>query len=84
MATANAPVVFFDEVPNHGYYNGICHITLEVLRFMAVDGVAVSDRAVAAHLRMNVNALAALKNAIAGIDRQIEQQAAAAAAATKH
>jgi hypothetical protein len=34
LATAHAPLIFFDEVSNHGYYNGIAHITLEAIRFM--------------------------------------------------
>jgi hypothetical protein len=56
IATANAPFIYFDEVPNFGTYNGIAHITLEAMRFMQINGAAVSDRAVVAHLRMNLRA----------------------------
>lgn len=68
LASANAPFVFFDEVGSRGYYNGIAHIGLEAVRFMGVDGKCRTDRAVVAHLRMNMHALAALKAAIAEIE----------------
>jgi len=71
IASANAPIIFIDEYPNSGYYNGIAHITCETIRFMVVDGVTTTDRVIVAHLRMNLSALAALKQAIANVELMI-------------
>ncbi len=67
-ASANAPVIFIDEFPNSGYYNGIAHITCEVIRFMSLPDGVTNDRVIVAHLRMNLNALVALKEAITNIE----------------
>jgi hypothetical protein len=80
MASANAPLIFFDEIHAAGHYNGIVHITLEALRFTGVGGGMVNDRVVTAHLRMNVQALVALKQAVANIEQEIRK----AANVTKH
>jgi hypothetical protein len=71
IASAAAPIIFVDEFPNSGYYNGICHITCEALRFLYVDQVPVSDRVLVAHLRMNYQALQALKVAIANVESMV-------------
>jgi hypothetical protein len=70
VASASAPVIFFDECPTSGYYNGIAHITCEVMRFHPnpAAGRVEIDRMTAAHLRMNAHALVALKDAIARIE----------------
>jgi hypothetical protein len=73
LASAAAPIIFIDEFPNSGYYNGICHITCEALRFMHLDNVPVSDRVIVAHLRMNLQGLEALKSAIANIERMVDR-----------
>jgi hypothetical protein len=80
IGSAQAPIIFLDEAPNAGFYNGIAHITVEALRFMSVNGVAMNDRVITAHLRMNFTGLMALKNAIA----IAEGQARAAAKVTQH
>ena len=75
IASANAPVIFFDHVANFGSYKGIAHLTLIVTRFLpGSDGKPVRDHAVAAHLRMTVPALASLKEAISGIEKQLAGQ----------
>jgi hypothetical protein len=76
IASAGAPIIFVDEFPNSGYYNGICHITCEALRFLHVDKVAVTDRVLVAHLRMNYQALQALKAAIANVEAMIGRDGA--------
>ena len=68
VGSASAPFVFFDEVGGFGRYNGIAHMTLEAMRFLAVNGQLRSDRVVVAHLRMNLVALRALKNTIQKIE----------------
>lgn len=68
LASANAPFILFDEVGSHGHYGGIAHISLETVRFMGVDGECRTDKVVTAHLRMNMAALQALKNAISAIE----------------
>jgi hypothetical protein len=84
LATSHAPIVFFDQVPNSGFYNGIVHITLEAIRFMIVNGAPVNDRMVVAHLRMNLNALAALKNAISNAERIAQQSTKEVGQVVKH
>ena len=76
IASAPAPIIFIDEFPNSGYYNGICHITCEALRFLHVDQVPVSDRVLVAHLRMNLQALQALKSAIANVESMVAREGA--------
>ncbi len=83
IASANAPIIFFDEAPNAGFYNGIAHITLEAHRFLN-NGAPMNDRMIVAHLRMNLQALAALKNAITEAERQAQQVVQAAQSAVKH
>jgi len=68
VASANAPFIFFDEVAGLGHYNGICHLTLNAMRFMSVGSEVRQDATVVAHLRMNWHALAALKDAIEKIE----------------
>lgn len=73
IASATAPVIFADEFPVYGYYNGIIHISAEVLRFMPSHAAnkVLQDRMVVAHLRMNKQALEGLKRAIEGIEAMI-------------
>jgi hypothetical protein len=67
IASANAPIVFIDECPTSGYYNGIAHITCEAIRWHPnrTTGKVDIDRMTVAHLRMNLAGLVALKDAIA-------------------
>lgn len=66
--SAHAPFVFFDEAPTFGYSNGVLKITLAADRIYPGKnaGEVGSDHVVVAHLRMNVAAAIALKNAIDG------------------
>jgi hypothetical protein len=41
IASANAPIIFFDEIGAFGTYNGIVHMTLEAMRFMGVGANCV-------------------------------------------
>lgn len=68
IASAHAPVLYFENAPAFGHINGIIRITLEVMRDMPMPGhtTAASDRVVVAHLRMNVLAALSLKSAIEG------------------
>ena len=64
LASANAPFLYFDGAPNFGLHNGIVNITLEAIRFSAVDHEIVPDRVIVAHLRMGLVAAQALKSAL--------------------
>ena len=77
IASANAPIIFLDEVPVFGIYNGVVHMTCETLRFNRVESTAtpVIDRVVVAHLRMNKEAMAALKRAIEAVEAMIADPA---------
>ena len=68
LASAQAPFIFCDNAPVFGYYNGIVHVTLEAVRRMpGADGQSVFvDRAITAHLRMNLEAARALRSALDG------------------
>lgn len=74
IASANAPFIYFDGVPNFGFNNGIANLSLEILRFNPVPGSSkvLVDRVTVAHLRMNLAALKSLKDAIAGIELMAE------------
>jgi hypothetical protein len=64
MASAAAPFLYFDGAPNFGISNGIVNVTLEAVRFSAVDHEIVPDRVIVAHLRMSIPAAQALKMAL--------------------
>ncbi len=64
LASAQAPFLYFDGAPNFGLHNGIVNITLEAIRFSAVDHEIVPDRVIVAHLRMGLTAAQALKSAL--------------------
>jgi hypothetical protein len=64
MASAAAPFLYFDGAPNFGVSNGIVNVTLEAVRFSAVDHEIVPDRVIVAHLRMSIPAAQALKMAL--------------------
>jgi hypothetical protein len=68
IANAVAPVIFFDAVPTFGHYNGIAHMTLSTMRFLPVAGKVAQDNMIVAHLRMNMVAMKALKEAIAAVE----------------
>jgi hypothetical protein len=68
IASAGAPVIYVDSIPTFGYYNGIAHMTLGVIRFMPGPQTVVSDSMVVGHLRMNMAALRDLKATIEKIE----------------
>lgn len=73
IASANAPIIFIDEVPVFGVYNDVVHMTCETLRFNRVESTSapVIDRIVVAHLRMNKEAMRGLKRAIEAVEAMI-------------
>lgn len=65
LASANAPIIFFDLVAAPGVYNGVAHLSLLAMRFLpGPDGHIVRDNYVTAHLRMNIPALMVLREAV--------------------
>ena len=84
IASANAPIVFVDQVLNAGFYNGFAHMTLAALRFVSINGAPTDDSMVTGYLRMNYAALMGLKSAIEHIEKVAAETAAKAAAETKH
>ena len=70
LASARAPFLYFDSVPNYGFNAGVANLSLEAVRFTASptgQGV-LADRVTVAHLRMSLDAVRALKVAIEGIE----------------
>lgn len=62
-----APVIFFDEVPSFGGFNGIVSIPLTAaLQAITGDGNVKVEHHVVAHLRTNVQGIKALRAAIDG------------------
>ncbi len=70
IASANAPFIYFDGVPNYGFNGQVANLTLEIVRFVSVPGMTTPqvDRVSVAHLRMTLDAMRSLKNAIEGIE----------------
>lgn len=70
IASANAPFIYFDGVPNFAFNGHVASLTLEVVRFTSVAGAANPqvDRVSVAHLRMTVEAMRSLKAALEGIE----------------
>ena len=66
IASANAPIIYFDGAPTFGFNEGIANVTLEVVRMKYTNGKVVSDRVTVAHLRMGLPAMMRLKAAIDG------------------
>jgi len=66
LASAHAPFLYFDGAPNFGWNAGVINVTLEAARFHStLDGV-FADRVSVAHLRMNIPAAVALRDALNG------------------
>jgi hypothetical protein len=70
IASAQAPFIYFEGIPNFGFNFGIANMSLEVLRFTsnAAGQNVLVDRVTVAHLRFGPNALQQLKKAIEGIE----------------
>ena len=75
-ASALAPFIYFDIVPNFGFNVGIANLTLEAVRFTMESPGKVSGGGVAvAHLRTSIEGLLQLKAAIEGIESIIQNAA---------
>ena len=84
LASANAPIIFVDQVVTAGFYNGIAHMTLTALRFVSVNGAPTDDLMVTGYLRMNWAAVMALKSAITHIENVAADMAKKTATETQH
>ena len=69
--SAQAPIIFFDDVETFGHYNGIVHLTLKVA-LPEKDG---TPHVTAAYLRMNVLAFQQLQSAVNSIDLMLKRAA---------
>jgi len=69
IGSANAPFIYFENVPFYGLLNGVGQITMEAGRIFGADadGKVILDRVVVAHLRGNIPAIRALRAALDGI-----------------
>ena len=72
LASANAPVLFFDGVGAAGIHHGVAYIDLQVSRFSAVGDGVVADRVTVAHLRMGLVAGHALKEILAKLEFAVQ------------
>jgi hypothetical protein len=69
IASANAPVIYFEDAPFFGLLNGIGKVTIQVSRHAAraPDGGVLADYIFVAHLAGNVPAIRNLRAALDGI-----------------
>ena len=75
-ASALAPFIYFDIVPNFGFSGGVANLTLEAIRFtVETPGEVLGPRVAVAHLRTSIEGLRQLKAAIDGIERIMQNQA---------
>ena len=72
IRSAQAPVVFFDDVETFGQYNGIVHFTLKVALPELKQGF---PQVTAAYLRMNILAFRQLQSAVEGVDLMLKKAA---------
>lgn len=63
-ASAQAPIIFFEEASAFGHFNGALRITLEAQTLRPSLQGLVIDRVIVAHLRMTVPAALSLKKTI--------------------
>lgn len=76
-ASALAPFIYFDLVPNSGINNGVASLTLEAVRFMAeCPGKVSAGRVTVAHVRTSIEGLRQLKAAIEIIELSIQKASA--------
>jgi len=68
--SAQAPIIFFDDVETFGHYNGVVHMTLKVA-LPEKDG---TPHVTAAYLRMNVLAFRQLQSAVNSIDLMLKRE----------
>ncbi len=69
IGSANAPFIYFENVPFYGFLNGVGQVTMEAGRIFGADanGKVILDRVIVAHLRGNIPAIRSLRAALDGI-----------------
>jgi hypothetical protein len=69
IGSANAPFIYFENVPFYGLLNGVGQLTLDANRLYGADsdGKPIYDRVIVAHIRCNLPAIRSLRAAIDGI-----------------
>jgi len=68
ISSGLAPVIFAEETPSFGVRDGVGNFTLETIRHhVAADGTITAHRVVAAHVRMPLRSVVALREALNGI-----------------
>lgn len=73
VANANAPLLYFEDVPHFGILNGVGQITLTASRIVPdAGGKSIRDQIIVAHLRGNIVAVRSLRAALDGILQMIE------------
>jgi hypothetical protein len=68
LASATAPLIFFDHVGAMGIHGGIVHLSLQAVRFTTIDGEVLRDQVVVSHLRATLATLRSLKQDIEKIE----------------
>ena len=66
VASALAPIIYFEEVPTFGHMSGIIRITLDAIRIYpgAMPNTVKTDRVLVAHLRTNLMGARMLRDAL--------------------
>jgi hypothetical protein len=73
LRSAQAPIVFFDDVETFGHYNGIVHFTLKVA---LPESQQSFPQVTAAYLRMNILAFRQLQSAVEKVDLMLKRDGA--------
>ena len=69
LASANAPVIYFDLASAWVLKDGVVAITLEMSRYMTAPTGPAQDFAVSAHLRMGLEAARGLRQALEDVEK---------------
>jgi hypothetical protein len=75
IASATAPFIFVNAIPNFGFNEGIACLTLEAHRYNSINQQVFVDRVIVGHLRLTPGAYLHLKNTM---DKIVEMIAPAA------
>jgi hypothetical protein len=67
LGSANAPFLFFDRAASFGFSGGIGRVTLEAGRLHSGANEVLYDWTVVAHLRMGIDAVVSLRDALNGV-----------------
>jgi hypothetical protein len=68
VASAGAPFIFVNAIPNYGFHEGVICLTLEAFRYNSLPTQVLADKVVVGHLRLTPLAFQHLKNAVNGVD----------------